>query len=114
MSDQIKQMLLPLVNDGEKRIYFYGAGETGQVCVKVAAEIEKLKIVGFIDDNSELQNKSVSGYMVMPLTSALQQPFDKIVISTFTNINAIREKLAQIDKEKIVTLSELDTKIWGR
>jgi len=43
VSEQIKQMLLPVVKDGGKSVIFYGAGETGLVCVKVAAEIPLFK-----------------------------------------------------------------------
>jgi FlaA1/EpsC-like NDP-sugar epimerase len=112
VSEQIKQMLLPLVKDGEKKIFFYGAGETGQVCVKVATEIKQMKVIGFIDDNAELHDKLILGYRVTPLISALQQPFDKIVISTFTNKNAIIKKLSQVNNDRIIMLSDLDTKIW--
>lgn len=114
VSAQIKQMLLPLVEDGEKRIYFYGAGETGQVCVKVAAEIQDLKIIGFIDDNPELYDKLVAGYPVLPLATALKQPFDKIVISVFTDNKPRKNLLSLIDQERIVALSTLDTQIWRK
>lgn len=112
VSEQIKQMLLPLVKDGDKKIFFYGAGETGKVCAMVAAQISQINVIGFIDDNPKLHNKTILDNTVMPLATALRQTFDKIVISTFTNIDAIRKKLTLVDREKIVTLSELDTKIW--
>ena len=112
MSAQIKQMLLPLVEDGEKRVYFYGAGETGQVCARVASGIQKLQIIGFIDDNPSLHTKLVAGYPVMSLEAALRQPFDKIVISVFSNHQLKEKLLSLIGEEKIVVLSKLDTKIW--
>ena len=112
MSAQIKQMLLPLVEDGEKRVYFYGAGETGQVCARVASGIQKLQIIGFIDDNPSLHTKLVAGYPVMSLEAALRQPFDKIVISVFSNHQLKEKLLSLIEEEKIVVLSKLDTKIW--
>ena len=112
MSAQIKQMLLPLVEDGEKRVYFYGAGETGQVCARVASGIKQLKIIGFIDDNPSLQMKLVAGYSVISLEAALRQPFDKIVISVFSNHQLKEKLLSLIGEEKIVVLSKLDTKIW--
>jgi predicted transcriptional regulator len=114
VSEQIKCMLLPLVKDGKKHIFFYGAGETGQVCAKVASEIEQLKIIGFIDDNPELHNKMILDYRVFSMKRALRQHFDNIVISTFTNRNTIREKLPPIYQEKIVTLSELNTNLWRK
>jgi len=114
MSEQIKQMLLPVVQDGEQRVYFYGAGETGQVCARVALGIPQLQIIGFIDDNPSLHSKLVAGYPVISLETALQLPFDKIVISVFSN-HKIEEKLSSlIEEEKIVLLSKLDTKIWRR
>jgi len=112
MSAQIKQMLLPLVEDGEKKVYFYGAGETGQVCARVASGIQKLQIIGFIDDNPSLHMKLVAGYPVMSLEAALRQPFDKIVISVFSNHQLKEKLLSLIGEEKIVVLSKLDTKIW--
>jgi FlaA1/EpsC-like NDP-sugar epimerase len=112
MSAQIKQMLLPLVEDGEKKVYFYGAGETGQVCARVASGIQKLQIIGFIDDNPSLHMKLVAGYPVMSLETALQHPFDKIVISVFSNHQLKEKLLSLIGEEKIVVLSKLDTKIW--
>ena len=112
MSAQIKQMLLPLVEDGEKKVYFYGAGETGQVCARVASGIQKLQIIGFIDDNPSLHTKLVAGYPVMSLEAALRQPFDKIVISVFSNHQLKEKLLSLIGEEKIVVLSKLDTKIW--
>jgi len=112
MSAQIKQMLLPLVEDGEKKVYFYGAGETGQVCARVASGIQQLQIIGFIDDNPSLQMKLVAGYSVISLEAALQQPFDKIVISVFSNHQLKEKLLSLIGEEKIVVLSKLDTKIW--
>ena len=114
MSAQIKQMLLPLVEDGEKKVYFYGAGETGQVCARVASGIQKLQIIGFIDDNPSLHTKLVAGYPVMSLEAALRQPFDKIVISVFSNHQLKEKLLSLIEEEKIVVLSKLDTKIWGK
>ena len=114
MSAQIKQMLLPLVEDGEKKVYFYGAGETGQVCARVASGIQKLQIIGFIDDNPSLHTKLVAGYPVMSLEAALRQPFDKIVISVFSNHQLKEKLLSLIGEEKIVVLSKLDTKIWRR
>lgn len=115
MSVQIKQMLLPLVKDGARRVYFYGAGETGQVCAKVAAEIPQLDIIGFIDDNPEVHNKMIAGYPVIPLTTALQQPFDKIVVSVFRDSNTLRQKLLSvIDERKIMSLSDMDINIFGK
>ncbi len=114
VSKQIEQMLLPIIQDGDKRVFFYGAGETGQVCVKVASEIPQLHILGFIDDNPDLQQKKVAGYPVLPLEKALQRPFDKVVISVFRDDNPRKKLVGLVDKSKMVTLSELDMKIWGR
>ncbi len=114
ISAQIKRMLLPVVQDGEQRVYFYGAGETGQVCARVASEIPQLKVIGFIDDNPKLHLMTVSGYPVFSLEAALQQPFDKIVISIFSDHNPREKLLSLIDEEKIVALSKFDTKIWRR
>ena len=114
VSEQIKQMLLPLVRDGETRVFFYGAGETGLVCVKVAAEIPLLKTIGFIDDNPELHQKKVAGLLVFSLETALQQPFDKVVISVFPDDGPRKKLFGLVDESKIVTLSDLDMKIWGK
>lgn len=114
VSAQIKQMLLPLVEDGEKRVYFYGAGETGQVFVRMAAAIPRLIILGFVDDNPALHDTLVTGYSVFPLETALQQPFDKIIISVFPDDNPRKKLLTLIDEDKIAALSELDTKIWRK
>ena len=115
MSVLIKQMLLPLVKDGVRRVYFYGAGETGQVCAKVASEIPQLNIIGFIDDNPEVCNKIIAGYPVIPLTTALEQPFDKIVVSVFKDSNILRQKLLSVvDEEKIMSLSDMDINIFEK
>jgi len=114
VSEQIKQMLLPVVKDGEKSVFFYGAGETGLVCVKVAAQIPLLKILGFIDDNPELHQKKVAGFPVFSMETALQQPFDKVVISVFPDDNPRKKLVGLVEESKIVTLSDLDMKIWGK
>ncbi len=82
-----------------KRVMIYGAGNLGQVTrnALISDPSEKIKLVGYIDNNVFLQNKRTAG---VPIYS-VKQAFEKIVPR-----NNIKEVILAIDNEESITATK--------
>ena len=90
----VKNTFNEIFNKGiiEKKVMIFGAGRLGQIArnALVLDNTSNYKLVGFIDDNPSLQNKTVAG---VPVYSA-KTAFDKIV-----NQQVVSEIILAVDKE---------------
>ncbi|ARJ49258.1 polysaccharide biosynthesis protein [Candidatus Pelagibacter sp. RS40] len=48
----------------QSRVIIYGAGAAGRQLISVLEDAREMKVLGFIDDNLQLQNKLINGMMV--------------------------------------------------
>lgn len=55
--------------DGQRNALIYGAGEAGRQLFKALRENNEFKVVGFLDDDSRIQNTTFLGVKISPPTS---------------------------------------------
>lgn len=81
------------------RVIVYGAGRGGQLVAEILDLDSRATVVGFVDDDSRLWHREVTGSSVLGGTAALQalrgsQDFDALVLSMATPITMhVRRKL---------------------
>lgn len=92
------------ISPGEvHRVMIFGAGNKGQVTRDVIEKTKdlKIKIIGFIDDNWQMQNKMIGGLPVFSEEAA----FDKTIDSEFVKeiiIAVNQNKLSKERKQQII------------
>lgn len=74
-----------------KKIVIIGAGDGGRLVSQIVKEQGDLEILGFIDDNEQLQGKNINRYKVIGRSADLKK-FNKsgFLVSLGININARR------------------------
>lgn len=106
-SEQIRTMLLSITEGKQTRVLLYGAGETGRVCARVIREMSHIKIIGFIDDNQQLQKKKVIGFKVFSLVEAVNEQYDKIIITSFAcDLDIKRQLVSVLPEHRYTSLTD--------
>ncbi|MDO7171383.1 polysaccharide biosynthesis protein [Mariniflexile sp. AS56] len=90
-----------------KRVLIYGAGDSGIVTYNalISNVREKFDILGFIDDNSSKNGKSINGISILN-----KNKIDQEYIETH-NINEIIITSENINKDSLISLVSLNVKI---
>ncbi len=103
----IMMFLNQIIERGFKNILLYGAGEVSEILLHVinAEKDLPINVIGVIDDNVNKQggnvlNKKIYGIEYIKCTS-----HDGILVSSYTNRNAINKKLNKINYEKAKILN---------
>ena len=83
----------PPIREG-KKVMIFGAGKLGQITrnALILDDTQKISVVGFIDDNISLQNKSISGIPVYSSDVAFEKVIQK---------KQVTELILAIDKNKL-------------
>ncbi len=82
----------------KKEIYLWGAGKIGRECIAYLAGSD-INIVGFCDNNEQLQNKLIQGYRVFSkqeLQEKIKKSMNIAVVITSLHLEEIHEELIEI------------------
>ena len=103
--ENIEKFLIKLENKGYKKVLFYGAGEVAETILGIIKNRTNgpLEVIALIDDDIELQGKSLLGYEILDNEKIDNLNPDAIVITSYTFEDEITNKLKEIgyDKRKI-------------
>lgn len=103
--ENIEKFLIKLENKGYKKVLFYGAGEVAETILGIIKDRTNgpLEVIALIDDDIELQDKSLLGYEILDNKKIDDLNPDAIVITSYTFEDEITNKLKEIgyDKGKI-------------
>lgn len=94
-----------LAHQNKKTILLYGAGEVASVLISTLQEVkyQGVSIQGIIDDDIQKQGSSLFGIPIESFDSLSKIHFDGIVIASFTNHSAMKDKLkSRVPNEKII------------
>lgn len=104
--ENIEIFLKQIEDKGFKNILLYGAGEVAELFLSTMNNQENLpmKVLAIIDDNPFKQNSRFMNYDVIPLDNISMFKFDGILISSYTNSQAIFTKLRSynVDLSRII------------
>jgi hypothetical protein len=88
------------VESGEKRIVFYGAGEVAEIGYICLQETD-LGLVAVVDDKAtRFFNVPVYARSELKPTCVGERPYDRLVVMSFADAKALREKMAGLDIEE--------------
>lgn len=100
---EVAKRLKGILDDGIKKVLFYGAGETGEVAVHAIKSFD-IKLLGVIDDNKDLVGKDFYGYNVMEFEEINKIKPDAIIITSFKYQDEIYNKLNHLTQAGIKVL----------
>jgi len=95
--NEIRRQLQSIVDEGFRRVVFYGAAETGEIAVAVGHELG-LDVVGIVDSDRRKHGKAVNGLCVGPPETISALSPEVVVISSFGYQSQIREQIASISR----------------
>lgn len=97
--ENIENFFRHLEDKGYQKILFYGAGEVAETILKVYQKRKenKLKILGIVDDDKHKVKKEFYGCKVIGREEIDNYPHDRIVITSYTFEEEIKERLEEID-----------------
>lgn len=91
----IGQLFLEMERRGLKRIVFYGVSDEMEVAY-ITLQGTNLKLVGIVEDDEKFKPQIVLGYEVERLTRILELKPDWILITTLSESEIKRAKLAKV------------------
>ncbi|MBN1916581.1 MAG: hypothetical protein JW889_01625 [Verrucomicrobia bacterium] len=95
--DEIRRQLQGILDEGFRRVVFYGAAETGEIAVAVGHELG-FDVVGIVDSDPRKHGKAVNGLCVgAPETISALTP-EVVVISSFGYQSQIRQQIVAISQ----------------
>lgn len=98
----LHQTLMDAIGREKCRLLLYGAGETGKVCANILKSVDSVKIVGYVDDDMKKVGSYLEGYPILGLQEIFGIEYDKILVTTFQNIESIKEKVNKEIKNAVV------------
>ena len=105
----------------KKNVFIYGAGEAGRQLVNSLENNQEFNVVGFLDDNKDLQNQVLLGQKIYPPNNLEKLIQDKDVCLIFLAIPSIgrnkrNEIIKKLNKFKLIvkTLPSISEIVDGR
>jgi DNA-binding MarR family transcriptional regulator len=96
--DKVKDNLIPLVNEGHRRIVFYGSGEVAELAYLVLSEL-KAELIAIIDPENE--GKRCIGYNILSWEQVESlEDFDILLILTKYRNTDDANKIAEIEETR--------------
>lgn len=93
--EECYQIFKKIVDRGYKNILLYGAGEVAEILLSVlnSEKEKKFRIIGIIDDDKDKIGSFLLRKPIIGIDSIKDFEYDAILISSYTNNEAIYEKL---------------------
>jgi FlaA1/EpsC-like NDP-sugar epimerase len=93
--ENIEQFLTQLESKGRRNIFLYGAGEVAEILLHTiySSDNSKLNVLGVIDDDVGKIGSTIYDIPIVPIGILKDKDHDGVLISSYSNREAIMTKL---------------------